>query len=92
VARSYNDQTIRENLAAVASGHVSGIGEWIASKKQMIGAIQPGALSSDPLPTLKQIVSSGGFEYLVVGYEDKTLILSEPKQLPPGYDPRTRPW
>lgn len=92
VARSYNNKTISENLSAVASGHVSGIGEWIASKKQMIVSIQDAALSPDPVPVFKQIASAGNFVNVLAGYEDKTSLFSEPTKLPPDYDPRTRPW
>jgi len=92
VARLSTEKSIDENLSAVASSHVSGIGDWIASKKRMIGAIQAASLVPNPLPTLKQIASAGGFEYVGVGYEEKTTIFSEPIPLPPGYDPRIRPW
>ena len=92
VTRSYNDESIRQNLQSVARGHIQGIDDWIASKMQMMVALQEVALSEDPVPVLKTVSDAGGFTKVYVGYPDKTYKFSNPAGLPSTYDPTARPW
>jgi len=55
IARSYNEDAIDRNLTSVASGHVVGIGDWVATRSRMIASLQDAALSPDPLPVFKQM-------------------------------------
>ena len=62
VVNSHENDTINNNLVALANGHDAGIGEWVASKTAAVNALQDVALGeSDPIPTFKQIMASGGF-------------------------------
>ncbi|KFX26348.1 methyl-accepting chemotaxis protein [Ralstonia solanacearum] len=92
VTRSYNDDAIRQNLQSVARGHIAGIDDWVASKTQMVVALQDAALSADPVPALKIVAASGGFISVYVGYPDKTYKFADPTGVPPTYDPTARPW
>jgi len=92
IAKSYNDDAIDRNLTSVASGHVVGINDWVASKIRMISSLQEPVLGADPLPLLKQVADAGGFMNVYVGYADKTSKFSDPTGIPPGYDPTARPW
>ncbi|MCO5401753.1 cache domain-containing protein, partial [Ralstonia soli] len=92
VTRSYDDESIRQNLQSVARGHIQGIDDWIASKMQMMVALQEVALSEDPVPVLKTVSDAGGFTKVYVGYPDKTYKFSNPAGLPSTYDPTARPW
>ena len=92
IAKSYNDDAIDRNLTSVASGHVVGIDDWVASKIRMISSLQEPVLGADPLPMLKQVADAGGFMNVYVGYADKTSKFSDPTGIPPGYDPTVRPW
>lgn len=91
VTRSYNDDAIRQNLQSVARGHIAGIDDWVASKTQMVVALQDAALSADPVPALKTVAASGGFISVYVGYPDKSYKFADPSGVPPTYDPTARP-
>jgi methyl-accepting chemotaxis protein len=92
VAKSYNDEAIAANLGAVSAGHVAGINDWIATHSQMIKSLQTSASSSDPLPSLLDIMHAGSFSNVYVGRSDKTAKFSAPEGIPPDIDPTTRPW
>ncbi|MBR8311903.1 HAMP domain-containing protein [Burkholderia dolosa] len=92
IAQSYNDDAIDRNLTSVASGHVVGIADWVATRSRMIASLQDAALSPDPLPVFKQMAAAGGFTNVYAGYADKTFRFSDPTGIPPDYDPTGRPW
>jgi methyl-accepting chemotaxis protein len=92
VAKSYNDEAIAANLDAVSAGHVAGINDWIATRSLMIKSLQTSASSSDPLPSLLDIMHAGNFSNVYVGRSDKTAKFSAPEGIPADYDPTTRPW
>jgi methyl-accepting chemotaxis protein len=76
VAHRYNSDSIESSLTAVLTGHEAGIEEWVTSKTQMIVSVEDAALSSDPVPFLKQVASAGGFTNVYVGYELRPLMRS----------------
>jgi len=92
IARSYNDDAIDRNLTSVASGHVVGIADWVATRSRMIASLQDAALAPDPLPVFKQMATAGGFTNVYAGYADKAFHFSDPTGIPPDYDPTGRPW
>ena len=92
IAKSCNDDVIDRNLTSLVSGHVAGIGDWVASKSQMIASLQDAVLSPDPMPAMKQVAAAGGFHNVYVGYADKTAKLTDANGIPPDYDPTGRPW
>ena len=59
VTRSYNDESIRQNLQSVARGHIAGIDDWVASKTQMMASLQDVAVSADPIPVFKAVHKAG---------------------------------
>lgn len=91
IARSYNDDAIDRNLTSVASGHVVGIADWVATRSRMIASLQDAALTPDPLPVFKQMATAGGFTNVYAGYADKAFHFSDPTGIPPDYDPTGRP-
>lgn len=60
VARTYNNEAIGNNLAAIQIGHVDAIAEWVASHNQMVNALQDAALQEDPVPALQLVAAAGG--------------------------------
>ncbi|WP_019449785.1 methyl-accepting chemotaxis protein [Cupriavidus sp. BIS7] len=92
VARTYNNEAIDNNLAAVQTGHVDAIADWVASHTKMVAALQDVALQEDPIPALKLVAESGGFIKTYVGFPDKSHRFSDATGLKPDYDPTARPW
>ncbi|MCP1171610.1 methyl-accepting chemotaxis protein [Ralstonia chuxiongensis] len=92
VAQAHNEQAIQSNLQSVANGHATGIDDWIASKLQLIVALQDAALSDDPVPMFQTVAKAGGLIKVYVGYPDKSYKFSNPEGIPPTYDPTARPW
>jgi methyl-accepting chemotaxis protein len=92
VARAYTADSIENNLAAVESGHVAGIDDWVTSNTRMISSLQDAALQPDPTPMLKQVAAAGNFSNVYVGYADTTAKFSDPTGIPADYDPTGRPW
>ncbi len=92
VARTYNNEAIDNNLAAVQTGHVDAIAAWVSSHTQMIESLQEAALQDDPIPALKLVSNAGGFIKTYVGYPDKSHRFSDAAGLKPDYDPTARPW
>ena len=92
VTRSYNDESIRQEMQSVGRGHIAGIDDWIASKMQMMLALQDVALSADPLGIFRAVASAGGFINVFVVYPDKSYKFSNPEGVPANYDPTARAW
>jgi methyl-accepting chemotaxis protein len=93
VVKKYNDQAIDQNLKAISTGHALAIDEWIASKARATQALADTIAigEGDPLPALKLLTQSGGFQLVTLGEPDKTAYTSGPP-LAPTYDPTARPW
>src|SRR5689334_21878502 len=83
VTRSHNEAAIQSNLQSVANGHATGINDWIASKLQLVLALQDAALSDDPVPVFQAVAKAGGLIKVYVGYPDKTYKFSNPEGIPP---------
>ncbi|WP_116136547.1 methyl-accepting chemotaxis protein [Trinickia diaoshuihuensis] len=93
VVDSHENDSINNNLIALANGHDAGIGEWVASKTAAIQALQDITLgATDPSAEFKQAMAAGGFSNVYAGYADKSAKFGDPAGIPPGYDPTARPW
>ncbi|HEY4804739.1 MAG TPA: cache domain-containing protein, partial [Paraburkholderia sp.] len=92
IADSHNKDSIVSQLTAVEDSHAQGIADWVASHLRMIDSLQDAVLGPDPLPSLKQIATAGGFTNVYVGFPDHTAKFSAPAGIPADYDPTVRPW
>jgi methyl-accepting chemotaxis protein len=92
VVSSYDNDSINDNLAALANGHDAGISDWVASKTAAVASLEDVALTADPVPTFKQVAAAGGFTNVYVGTADKVAKFSDPTGVPSDYDPTGRPW
>ncbi|WP_171030115.1 cache domain-containing protein, partial [Burkholderia sp. 4M9327G5] len=92
VVKQHNDETIDQNHKSILAGHALAINEWVASRGRETQALADTIAigEGDPLPALKLLGKSGGFEVLTLGLPDKTAFSNVP--LAPGYDPTARPW
>jgi methyl-accepting chemotaxis protein len=84
--------SVNESAQALAMARAEGIGQWVASKSAVVGALLPATRAEDPMPALTQAVGSGFFDTTYIGYDTKQAIFSTPQNLPPGWDPTGRPW
>jgi len=92
IAKASNEREIDRNLSSDVDNRAFVIGEWVASKARMISSLQDVALTPDPVPMLKQVATAGGFWDIGVGYPDKTAKFTDWPNIPPDYDPTSRPW
>lgn len=93
VARSYNKDSINQNLAAISAGHSLAISDWIATKSRMVTSIAPAQLDGDATTFVTQLKLGGDFSAAYVGYSDKRAIFSAGNPPPAAdYDPTVRPW
>ncbi|QCP52546.1 HAMP domain-containing protein [Trinickia violacea] len=92
IAKASNEEEIDRNLSSDVDNHAVVIGEWVASKARMISSLQDVALTSDPVPMLKQVAMAGGFWDIGVGYPNKTAKFTDWPNIPSTYDPTSRPW
>ncbi|MFP1732431.1 methyl-accepting chemotaxis protein [Lonsdalea quercina] len=93
VAGKYNDKSIDNMLSAVTESHSLAIGDWVASKKQMMASLYDVAAGSDdPVPIFRQITRSGDFINVYMGYANGTAKFVETGGIPADYNPTVRPW
>ena len=90
--RSTTRASVNASAQSLALARAEGIGQWVASKSAVVGALLPATRMEDPMPAITQAVKSGLFDTTYIGYQDKRIIFSTPQNLPPGYDPTGRPW
>jgi len=84
--------SVNASAQSLALARAEGIGQWIAGKSAVVGALLPATRVDDPMPALTQAVKSGFFDTTYIGYQDKRAIFSTPQNLPPDWDPTGRPW
>lgn len=92
VTRQHNQQTQQDILSSTSVSHSIAIADWVASKMEIISALQSVALTDDPVPIFTQMAHAGGFTNVYIGYASKTAKFSDPTGVPADYDPTIRPW
>lgn len=83
---------VKGQLAALMQSHAEGVGEWVAVRKRLAGALATVALDSDPGPAVHLIKQAGQVDASYIGYADQHSVWSERSPVTAGYDPTTRPW
>lgn len=92
IAKSSMSAAADQDLITSANEHASVIGDWVAEKSRMVASLQDVVLTSGPDVALKQIAVAGGFYDVGVGYPDKSAKFTDWPNIPPTYDPTSRPW
>jgi methyl-accepting chemotaxis protein len=85
------DAVERESLAAI-QGNGGMISGWAVSKELILKGMAPVATRPDALGYFQRCAEGGGFDLVYAGYPDKKTLFSTPQNLPPSYDPTSRPW
>ena len=80
VVKQHNDETIDQNHKSILAGHALAINEWVASRGRETQALADTIAigEGDPLPALKLLGKSGGFEVLTLGLPDTTAFSNVP--------------
>ncbi len=91
-ARSHALSSLGSQIKALAHSHAAGVGDWIAARHLLVKSVATAVDEADPLPYLKQAKIAGDVDTVYIGYSDKRTAFSSPQDLPPDYDPTSRPW
>ncbi|KQR77102.1 chemotaxis protein [Burkholderia sp. Leaf177] len=95
VARSYDQETINQNLAAISAGHSLAISDWLTEKATIVNAITPLQLDGDAENLLTQVKASGSFAAVYMAFPDKRFTSTSSLGHRPSsadVDPTTRPY
>jgi methyl-accepting chemotaxis protein len=90
IVRANGQETIKQNLDSIATGHTMAIDEWVAAKQSAVAAGVAAAKSGEPQAAMSQLQKSGGFKVATLGLDDKS-VFGSPRP-PAGFDPTSRPW
>jgi len=83
---------LQSQTESLANSYARVISEWVDSKASAVKAAAPLAAASAPSPELLLLRNSAGFDTTYIGWADKRIVFSHEQNLPPGYDPTSRPW
>ncbi|MCS3432749.1 methyl-accepting chemotaxis protein [Klebsiella sp. BIGb0407] len=93
IANNANKESIQNMLDETTTSHSMAISDWVSSRTLMISALHDYALQNEePLPVFKQIMESGGFLNVYMGYANGTHQFVKPGGIPADYNPTIRPW
>lgn len=92
IVRKHTQAQINDGLDALAGAHAGAFAQWVRGLRDIVSAMGPVAKATEPVPMLLQAAKSGRLDTAYVGHADKRIDFSSPQNLPPGYDPTSRPW
>jgi len=90
--RSHTQHQVLASMDELAAARGATIAQWVRSQKDIIGALAPAVAAADPVPLLVQAAKSGRLDAAYIGFADKKIVFNSPQNLPPDYDPTSRPW
>ncbi len=91
-ARAQAREALAQQSRALARSQADGLRDWMRSKAAIVDVAATAIDSPEPQPILARLKTAGGYLTTYFGYADKRTAFSSPQQLPPDYDPTTRPW
>jgi len=93
IANNANKESVQNMLDETTTSHSMAISDWVSSRTLMISALHDYAIQNeDPIPVFRQIMASGGFLNVYMGYANGTSRFVEPGGIPADYNPTIRPW
>ncbi|MGN6830852.1 methyl-accepting chemotaxis protein [Paucibacter sp. M5-1] len=92
IVRKHTHAQVNASLDALAAAHGGAIAQWVRSQRDIVSALVPVAKATEPVPMLLQAAKSGRLDTAYVAHADKRIEFSTKQDLPPGYDPTSRPW
>ncbi len=91
-ARQHALASLNDQIKALTLAHAEGVAEWVSARKQVVQSFTAAVQDSEPVKFLAQAKIAGGVDSAYIGLADKRILFSEKQDLPPGYDPTSRPW
>ncbi|MCW7536612.1 methyl-accepting chemotaxis protein [Aquabacterium sp. A7-Y] len=92
LTRAHNQEATRQLLLSATGGHALAIAEWVRLKSAAVAAGAEAARAADPMPFLRQLQRSAGFDIAYIGFPDKRALFTDAEGLDASYDPTSRPW
>jgi methyl-accepting chemotaxis protein len=91
-ARSNALTSLNEQTRALSRSHATGVADWVTSRHQVVKSVAGKIAEANPIPFLVGAKIAGDVDSVYIGYPDKRTAFSEVQNLPPDYDPTSRPW
>ncbi len=91
-ARSHALESLDNQTRALSHSHAAGVGDWVSARKQVVLSFAGAVPEADPIKYLQQAKIAGDVDTAYIGFADKRTAFSSPQELPPDYDPTSRPW
>ena len=91
-ARSHAHASLASETQLLAHSHVETLRTWANAKAAVVEAAGASLDDEQPPKALLMLSKAGDFLVSYFGYADKRTAFSSPQNLPPDYDPTTRPW
>lgn len=85
-------QSNLEQVQRISTQQAERVSEWLASKADIILALESRVSNSNAVLTLQQSLESGRFESVYFGKDSGEMVDADTSIDNTGYDPRTRPW
>ena len=76
----------------LARTNADAIRDWIKAKSSVVAVAGTAIDNPQPEPILARLRDAGGFITAYFGFPDRHTSFSSPQNLPPDYDPTSRPW
>ncbi|TJZ74081.1 methyl-accepting chemotaxis protein [Chitiniphilus eburneus] len=87
------DHGLTNEIRGVGQGYESMLRTWVHDKELIVTALgQSLSAASEPTPALQLAAQAAAFDSAYLGAPDKQMHQSRPLDLPPDYDPTSRPW
>ena len=90
--RSQAYASLEAQSRALALSHTEALRDWARSKALIVQASAAALDDPEAARALNMLQKAGSFLTTYFGYADKRTVFSEPQNLPPDYDPTSRPW
>ena len=89
--RSQAYASLEAQSRALALSHTEALRDWARSKALIVQASAAALDDPEAARALNMLQKAGSFLTTYFGYADKRTVFSEPQNLPPDYDPTSRP-
>ncbi|WP_304621936.1 methyl-accepting chemotaxis protein [Rhodoferax sp. U2-2l] len=83
---------LTDQTRSLLRSHAAGVADWVSARHQVVKSVAGKVGEADPIPFLQVAKAAGAVDSVYLGFPDKRTAFSEVQNLPPDYDPTSRPW